>query len=295
VPIFLGNLPTSQPFAPGYRAPLLGGEAGTAQTIALMRQLIDQALADAEFVRLTVDIVRSVPAYDDLGEAESLYNWVKSHIRYTKDPVTKEKLYPPTELLKIRAGDCDDISMLLGAMLLALGYPARLITISANPDDPSEFSHVYVEGEIPPGSGQWVPLDAARPNSKFGEEPPIYFRKRAWSLVDDAYQDLSGTTRLRGLGNYMGDGLDWSQIVNQSIQEIPQIMAVATQQPTAIKTAAGSVATGSPYASFATPYTPGYGLTPAGYASVPVTTSLGQIWPWLLGGALLLMAFGGKH
>src|SRR5271165_713849 len=161
-----------------YRAPLLSGEGGTTQTIQVMRQLIDQAMSDANFVRFVVDLVRSVPAYDEMAEAQAVYNWVRSNIRYTKDPVTKEKLYPPQELLKIRAGDCDDISMLLGAMMIALGYPARLVTVAANPTDPNEFSHVYAEAEIPPGSGQWVALDAARPGARFGVEPPSYFRKR---------------------------------------------------------------------------------------------------------------------
>jgi len=122
----MGSPFTSQPRAsapvPAYRAPLLNGEPGTAQTIALMRQLIDSALSDPSFIRFATDLVRSVQAFDDIGEAEALYNWVHRHIRFTEDPVTKEKLYPPQELLKIRAGDCDDISMLLGAFLLAVGY-----------------------------------------------------------------------------------------------------------------------------------------------------------------------------
>src|SRR5271155_2837022 len=181
----------------GYRAPLLAGDQGTQQTIELMRHLIDEALADQNFVNLAVRIVKTVPAYHDLGEAEELYNWVKQNICFTKDPVTKEKLYSPQDLLKIRAGDCDDISMLLGAFLLALGYPARLITLAANPSQPTEFSHVYIEAEVPPGSGQWLPMDAARADAQFGVAPPTYFRKRAWSLTDQSYQDLGGSKTKR--------------------------------------------------------------------------------------------------
>ena len=85
-----------------------------------MRELIDHAVSDAKFVRQAIEIVRKVPAFDEAGEAYALYQWVKHNIRYTKDPVTKEKLYPPQELLKIRAGDCDDISMLIAAFGIAL-------------------------------------------------------------------------------------------------------------------------------------------------------------------------------
>ncbi len=210
--------------------------------------------------------------------------------RFNKDPVTKENLYPPQELLKIRAGDCDDISMLLGAFLLALGYPARLITVSANPGQPQEFSHVYVEAEIPAGSGQWVPMDAARLDSQFGAEPPRYFRKRAWSLTEDSHQDLSGCgcrTRLSGLSGYATLGqFDWNSIIQQGLQEVPQIIAVSSGQSSQVRTPQGVVATG-PYSSFVTPNTPGYGVPPAGYLAV------GSSWqpylPLIIGGALLLL------
>src|SRR5271156_4639662 len=187
----------------GYRMPLSGGDGGTVQTIQVMRRLIDQALSDASFIRFAVDVVRTVPAHDETSEVAAIFGWVQQNIRYTKDPVTKEKLYPPQELLKIGAGDCDDTSMLLSALALALGYPARLITVSANPDSPNEFSHVYAEVECPPGSGQWIAVDTARPDSQFGLSPERYFRKRAWSLVDSSYQDLSRLNGYTRLGSHV--------------------------------------------------------------------------------------------
>jgi hypothetical protein len=295
----------------GQRAPLLSGEAGTAQTIALMRSLIDEAVADAGFVRFAVDLIRNVQAYDDLGEAHAVYKWVQGHIRFTKDPVTKEKLYPPQELLNIRAGDCDDISMLLAAFLIALGYPARLITLAANPASPSEFSHVYVEGEVPPGSSNWVPMDAARVDAEFGVAPPSYSRKRAWSLTDDSYQDLgrsrprhalSGYQRfaqyrgpvfigaddggsgwgrgVRGLGDDANDAL-----IAQSIAELPVIMYASQGVPV-------SSTAVSPYGTYSTGYTPGAGIPPAGY-QIPgsaIGAASSSMLPILLIGGGLLMA-----
>lgn len=299
-----------------YRAPLLSGEAGTKQTIALMRKLVDQAVSDARFVRFAKDVVRGVLPYNDIGEASAVYEWVKQSIRYTKDPVTKETLYPPMELLKIRAGDCDDIAMLMGAIMIALGYPARLVTISANASDPNEFSHVYLEAEVPPGSGQWIPMDAARAGAQFGVEPPIYYRKRAWSLTDNSYQDLSGCgcggrcgncarvgrakfSGLAGVATISGydglgqDGFDWGQLLQTTIQETPALIAAASGQPTAVRTPQTSVATG-PYASFSTPYTPGYGVPQAGYGPATSGTFTAD-WPMLLLfglGALLIFGVG---
>jgi hypothetical protein len=200
--------PIAFPPTPYYRAPLLNGDAGVEQTINQMRGLVDAALHDPSIIRLATDIVRSVPAFDDYSEANALYNWVRQNIRFTKDPVGKEKLYPPTELLKIRAGDCDDISMLLGTLLMAVGYPARLMTVAAAGSD-DQFSHVYVEGNV---GGNWVAMDPARSDSQFGVAPTAFTRARWWSLTDNSQGDLSGARRakfwstagdhMHGLGNY---------------------------------------------------------------------------------------------
>lgn len=296
----------------GYRTALLSGEQGTAQTIDLMRRLVDDALADQSFVRKAVDIVKSVPAYDDYGELRALYDWVQQNIRFTKDPLTKEKLYPPQELLKIRAGDCDDISMLLGAFALALGYPARLITIAASSDHPDEFSHVYVEAEVPPNSGNWIPLDAARVDAEFGVEPPVSYRKRAWSLTDNSYQDLAGSfvhantvgapgcrRMFAGLGSYgyvrsgIGDVSDYMPVLQQSVAEIPTIISAVT---------GGKSQVAGPYGSFATGFTPGYGIPPAGYvapgmpgAGAAVSASGSPLLLLALGGGLLLMLMMGRR
>lgn len=282
----------------GYRVPLQSGDAGTAQTIKLMRQLIDRDLSSSSFVRFAKDLVRNVPAHDDWSEVETIYNWVLQNIRFTKDPLTKESLYPPSELLKIKSGDCDDISMLLGALYLAVGYPARLITVAANAQSADEFSHVYIEVEVPPGSGNWVAADAARPGAQFAVQPPMYYRKRAWSLVDDSYQDLNGMTRLRGLGGYhhmhglgddSSDGVDWSSIITQGLTETPQIIASVEGQPTSARIGSNLVSTG-PYASFATQYTPGATVPTAGYPSVSLSATSNWIWPLLLLGGVLLLA-----
>jgi len=312
LPIFAHEAP-AHPWL-GFSVPLRSGQEGTEQTVALMRKLVDQALNDAGFVRKAIDIVRAVPAYDEMGELRALYDWVKSSIRFVKDPVTKEKLYPPQELLKIRAGDCDDISMLLGALAIAIGYPARLVTIAANAAQPSEFSHVYVEAEAPPHSGNWVPLDAAREDSRFAVAPAMFYRKRAWSLTDSSFTDLSGNrcfvhanTVRPGLGSYGhvrrfrsrllaglgqddggGGGIDWGSIVSQSIAEIPTVISAATGKSSQVR---------GPYGSFATGYTPGYGVPPAGYVSpgpMASVSAFGSPLLWLLGGGILLMLARGK-
>lgn len=294
-------MPIAFPPAPIYRAPLMSGDAGVAQTIQEMRSLVDEALRDPSILRTAKDIIRGVPAFDDTAEAQALYNWVRSNIRFTKDPVNKETLYPPAELLQIRAGDCDDISMLLGTLLMAVGYPARLMTVASNGD---EFSHVYVEWQI---NGEWIPMDPARYDSQFGVAPPAYTRARWWSLQDNAQGDLPGLlghyrrfkSHVSGMGAYhrvrtMGDAAS-GDTTSASIATITQGTADIIRASEGIPASPFAYSSG-PYASFQTPYSPG--MVPAGYTAPQPALALTGSSNWLLWGALLVgaaMMFGGRH
>lgn len=288
-----------------HRTPLLSGDAGIQQTIDVMRSLVDDASADPSIVRLATDIVKTVPAYQERAEAEAIYKWVRGNIRFTRDPLTKEKLYPPGELLKIRAGDCDDMATLIAALDFAVGIPARFVTVAGNRSYPQEFSHVYTEAEVPAGSGNWIPQDAARFESRFGSEPPRYFRKRAWNIADSTTQDLgrlgayTEVQPLKYIGRRYGLGddssIDTGAIISQSLQEIPAIISTIQGGGSAVQTPQGMVSTygNNPYGSFITPGTPGYGIPPAGYG-YGATVSSNSLLPWLIGGALLLFLARGR-
>lgn len=301
--------------------PLLSGDAGVEQTINEMRGLVDEALRDASVNRLARDIVRSVPAFDDVAEAEALYNWVRANIRFTKDPVNKETLYPPAELLKIRSGDCDDISMVMATLLMAVGYPARFVTVAATPNSPEQFSHVYVEGEVPAGSGQWIPMDPARYDSQFGIAPPVVTRARWWSATDQTYGDLlsgtkiyahSGSTVNVGLGDYpryrsvaMSGLGSYGRVRTMGQDPNAPAQTIATiEQGTAdiIRAASGqpaspySYSAAGPWASFQTQYSP-YGI-PAGYVTQPpglAVSASSNMTLWLVLGIGALFLLGGRR
>ncbi len=172
-----------------------------------------------------------------------------------------------------------------------------MITVAANPGEPGEFTHVYAEVEFPPTSGTWIPMDAARSGAAFGKEPDVFFRKRAWSLMDNSFLDLQGNTRLRGLGSYgpvygLGDdSIDWSQILTAGIQQIPQDIAAASGQSSNLSNRYGTVATG-PYASFATPFTPGALVPSAGYGTTASISASPWVMPVLIGLAAILLLKG---
>jgi hypothetical protein len=303
-------LPIAFPPTPYFREPLLSGDAGVEQTINQMRALADEALHDPSIIRLATDIVRGAPAFDDVAEARALYDWMHSNIRFTKDPINKEKLYPPAELLKIRAGDCDDISMLLGVLLMAVGYPARLVTVAV-PGQADQFSHVYIEGEVPAGSGQWLPMDPARYDSEFGVPPPVVTRSRWWSLSDSSYGDLGklghypryrshvsgmgsyGRVRGRTMGQAAAPAVDpTSSYIATTGQSIADIIRAGEGQP-----ASPFSYSSGPYASFQTPYSPG--LITAGYPGYQgpgvALTSTSNMGLWLVLGIGALLLMGGRR
>jgi hypothetical protein len=64
-------------------------------------------------------------------------------------------------MLELRAGDCDDMTIVLGAMLEAIGHSVRIVVTGTNPRTPDVFTHIYIEVLY---RGRWVPLDATMPH-----------------------------------------------------------------------------------------------------------------------------------
>lgn len=89
---------------------------------------------------------------------------MQTQIRYVMDPDGMEFLHPADWVLMIGAGDCDDKSILLAALLLSIGHTPRFKAIAEGyADDGSgpAFSHVWVQDSWP-GSA-WVDLETTEP------------------------------------------------------------------------------------------------------------------------------------
>jgi transglutaminase-like putative cysteine protease len=268
--------------------PLHQGDAGVEQTINLIRRLVDDGVKDPQVNETAIRILQNagVNGFDRGAKLQALYAAVAANMLYVEDPVgpfgPKETVRSARRLLDLRAGDCDDFTILLASLAGTIGVPTRAVTIASDPSAPDEFSHIYPEAELAPGL--WVSLDAARPGAAYGVAPPLYFRKRVWCLSNPTFRDITGH-RPSSLNGYAV--LGQPDAVAQDISAVGQSIANVT-----------AAAKGSPWASFATPYTPiaapaGYG-TP-GYPGGPpgATLSLAGASPMvlLLGfGALLLFA-----
>jgi Transglutaminase-like superfamily len=278
--------------------PLLSGDAGVAQTIGVMRQIVDDAVKDPAVNGSAIQFVRGVSDSFSRGEkAQAIYAAVANRWLYVEDPVgpfgPKETLRPVRLLLQTFAGDCDDATILICALCGTIGIPCRIVTIAADPSSPREFSHVYPEAEIAPG--QFVAMDVARPGSAYGVAPPRYFRKRVWSLESKTYSDLAGAdcgcscggkcggknlSRLNGYA-MLGDDTAFSidaQAAASVESGVAQIISASKGQPTIpFNYPTGS----SPYSTF----TPAGAIPPAGYGvpSASVVASPGMLAAIVIG------------
>ena len=189
-----------------FSAPLGMGDAGTEQTISMMRQLVDDAWKDPYVNRTAIDVIRNsgAPAYDTASQVRAIWEFANSFY-FVNDPITKEALRPTRELLKLMAGDCDDINgNIIPALIGSIGLEPRLVTIKSDPQAPHLFSHVYAEVLL---DGEWLPLDAARPNAVFGVAPKYFYERKWWSLVDGSSGNYPGEATNTSMAGYARTGV----------------------------------------------------------------------------------------
>lgn len=115
----------------------------------------------------------------NVNEIEAVLAWVKRNIDFRGE--NAETLQSPVVTLQLKAGDCDDHSMLMAAMLKSLGYQVHFKTVATQRMSPDQFSHVYVIVRDK-RTGAWVPLDSTVPSSFAGWEPPMVYRSRTYRM-----------------------------------------------------------------------------------------------------------------
>ena len=89
-----------------------------------------------------------------------------------------ELLHTARRMLELQAGDCDDMTILLGAMLVATGHPVRIALTGFRPNKPHVYSHIYPEVNV---KGKWIALDTTM-DRPIGWAPPAL-----WKRICDIY------------------------------------------------------------------------------------------------------------
>lgn len=138
-------------------AALPDGPAGVATTLNLMVRLTKQFSSNEVIRDLAEQIIADVPPKDYRGEIAAIQQWVKDHIRYTRDVWNVETLKTPLALLQSAQGDCDDQALLVAALAASIGFEPRFHAIGFAP---FEYEHVFAEVKLGPS---WVSVETTEP------------------------------------------------------------------------------------------------------------------------------------
>lgn len=102
----------------------------------------------------------NVPARDWDAEAKAVFEWVRSNIRYTRDPEGYELFRKPRRTVQLGIADCDDMTILIGSLLSTIGHVILLRVIGVSSNRPE---HIYVVDLLPPDDPEKaIALDATR-------------------------------------------------------------------------------------------------------------------------------------
>lgn len=162
---------------------LADGDAGTRQTLELMKTLALEGTQHGDIWQLSRELVggsNPVEVHDQASEAQRLLSYVQE-LRWTPDTGHAETVAAPWRTLQVRAGDCDDLSTLLASLGVSIGLETRFKAIASNPDFKQDFSHVYLQFKI---GDQWISAEPSIKGVPLGWESPTIFRtmtKNVWA------------------------------------------------------------------------------------------------------------------
>ena len=80
-----------------------------------------------------------------LDEYLAIYRFVDAHTRYMRDPRTVEMVRSPSKIVRqilegrVPSLDCDDLTALIAALVLAVGGQCQVVTVA--------FSNIFYQGE----------------------------------------------------------------------------------------------------------------------------------------------------
>ena len=158
------------------------GPDGIAETVTAVISYAHEPETTAEIREIALLITHQAGAKTELQKAKALHDWVKSHIRYDKDPIYREFVQQPLWLIREgfrkshkASGDCDDHTAVNMALLGALGFATRAV-VSEDPSNPGpshspHWAHIFCETQVrarPDAKRKWVPIDSSMWFLKFG-------------------------------------------------------------------------------------------------------------------------------
>ena len=140
------------------------GKAGIRATLRLMSKIAKRYKKSPQIRELALALTRSIPQKSWSKEVAALHKFVRDDIRYIKDIRGCETIQTPIQTLRLGAGDCDDKSTLVAALLESIGHPTRFKAVGFSKGN---LSHVYTQTKI---AGKWYSVECTE-MVKVGWEP----------------------------------------------------------------------------------------------------------------------------
>lgn len=140
-----------------------------------LRRMITQYRGNPIVRERALNIIKgSANQKDKAAQAIAIGEWVQANVYYVHE--LPERFNTPPKTLESMAGDCDDFTTLIGAMLESVGIRSQFIIMNID----GQWRHIFPRALIEPAGGspsKVIPLDATLDYS-IGEltDPVTYMR-----------------------------------------------------------------------------------------------------------------------
>jgi transglutaminase-like putative cysteine protease len=144
------------------------------ESLDQMARAVNGAVRVRQVVELACAIISQLPERSYPEALDLIWQYVKKHFRFVRDPHQVELLRRPEYLLQrmqsngVVYGDCDDAAQVVATLGKALGFPAEFHAIAFAPGG-KPYAHVYTVLFLP--NGRRVGFDVTRP-PHFVANPP---------------------------------------------------------------------------------------------------------------------------
>jgi transglutaminase-like putative cysteine protease len=144
---------------------IFGGDIGTLQTVAKMKQLVNASLVDPIVIQTARHIAVQFYPRDRDSQARGIRDYLQEHFQFVNDPRGVELLVGPRAMVDtirqryVVTGDCDEAAILGAALGKAIGLQTRFVLLGFA-GRAGSYSHVYT---ILRGGSRWFSLDITKP------------------------------------------------------------------------------------------------------------------------------------
>jgi len=152
---------------------LLGGLPWTSSAVtfrnfgdeaAALRKMVDHCSADLALKEFTLNVLHKAGAgsRQELDQALAIGEWAQQNIYYVHEG--RETFQRPETTLRLRAGDCDDFTILIASMLGTIGIRNKLCILKIE----GRWAHIFpVAVVVQGGESHRLTLDATLDKDRY--------------------------------------------------------------------------------------------------------------------------------